>query len=116
MAEVNGTQQYTEAVRWALSEGITTGTSDTTFSPDTPCTRAQAVAFLFRWAAPEAVTLQELVSGFEDADTVPGYAWPATNWALATGIVQGDGRNLLPGGTCTGAQIVTFLYRTEQGK
>ena len=51
VAEVNGTQQYTEAVRWALSEGITTGTSDTAFSPDTPCTRAQAVAFL---ASPEA--------------------------------------------------------------
>lgn len=74
------------------------------------------MAFLFRWAAPEAVTLQELVSGSEDADTVPGYARPATNWVLATGIVQGDGRNLLPGGTCTRAQIVTFLYRTEQGK
>ncbi len=52
---------YGEAVRWALSEGITTGTGDTTFSPDAACTRAQAVAFLFRYAVAngmDAVTLQ----------------------------------------------------------
>ena len=74
MSDVPEGSYYAEAVRWALSEGITTGTTENTFSPDSECTRAQAVAFLFRYAASEAVTLQELVSGFSDADSVPGYA------------------------------------------
>ena len=116
MSDVPEGSYYTEAVRWALSEGITTGTTENTFSPDSECTRAQAVAFLFRYAASEAVTLQELVSGFSDADSVPGYALPAMNWALAEEIVQGNGSKLMPNDSCTRAQIVTFLFRAYQDK
>ena len=116
MSDVPEGSYYAEAVRWALSEGITTGTTENTFSPDSECTRAQAVAFLFRYAASEAVTLQELVSGFSDADSVPGYALPAMNWALAEEIVQGNGSKLMPNDSCTRAQIVTFLLRAYQGK
>ena len=116
MSDVPEGSYYAEAVRWALSEGIATGTTENTFSPDSECTRAQAVAFLFRYAASEAVTLQELVSGFSDADSVPGYALPAMNWALAEEIVQGNGSNLMPNDSCTRAQIVTFLFRAYQGK
>ena len=116
MSDVPEGSYYAEAVRWALSEGIATGTTGSTFSPDETCTRAQAVAFLFRYAASEAVTLQELVSGFSDADSVPGYALPAMNWALAEEIVQGNGSKLMPNDSCTRAQIVTFLFRAYQGK
>ena len=116
MSDVPEGSYYAEAVRWALSEGITTGTTENTFSPDSECTRAQAVAFLFRYAASEAVTLQELVSGFSDADSVPGYALPAMNWALAEEIVQGNGSKLMPNDSYTRAQIVTFLFRAYQGK
>ena len=116
MSDVPEGSYYAEAVRWALSEGITTGTTGNTFSPDSECTRAQAVAFLFRYAASEAVTLQEQVSGFSDADSVPGYALPAMNWALAEGIVQGSGSKLMPNDSCTRAQIVTFLFRAYQDK
>ena len=116
MSDVPEGSYYAEAVRWALSEGIATGTTENTFSPDSECTRAQAVAFLFRYAASEAVTLQELVSGFSDADSVPGYALPAMNWALAEEIVQGNGSRLMPNDSCTRAQIVTFLFRAYQGK
>ena len=116
MSDVPESSYYAEAVRWALSEGITTGTTENTFSPDSECTRAQAVAFLFRYAASEAVTLQELVSGFSDADSVPGYALPAMNWALAEEIVQGNGSKLMPNDSCTRAQIVTFLFRAYQDK
>ena len=116
MSDVPEGSYYAEAVRWALSEGIATGTTENTFSPDSECTRAQAVAFLFRYAASEAVTLQELVSGFSDADSVPGYALPAMNWALAEEIVQGNGSKLMPNDSCTRAQIVTFLFRTYQDK
>ena len=116
MSDVPEGSYYAEAVRWALSEGITTGTTGNTFSPDSECTRAQAVAFLFRYAASEAVTLQELVSGFSDADSVPGYALPAMNWALAEEIVQSNGSKLMPNDSCTRAQIVTFLFRAYQDK
>ena len=116
MSDVPEGSYYAEAVRWALSEGITTGTTGSTFSPDETCTRAQAVAFLFRYTASEAVTLQELVSGFSDADSVPGYALSAMNWALAEEIVQGNGSKLMPNDSCTRAQIVTFLFRAYQGK
>ena len=116
MSDVPEGSYYAEAVRWALSEGITTGTTENTFSPDSECTRAQAVACLFRYAASEAVTLQELVSGFSDADSVPGYALPAMNWALAEEIVQGNGSKLMPNDSCTRAQIVTFLFRAYQDK
>ena len=116
MSDVPEGSYYAEAVRWALSEGITTGTTENTFSPDSECTRAQAVAFLFRYAASEAVTLQELVSGFSDANSVPGYALPAMNWALAEEIVQGNGSKLMPNDSCTRAQIVTFLFRAYQDK
>ena len=116
MTDVAKDAYYAEAVRWALSEDITTGTTGSTFSPDETCTRAQAVAVLFRYTASEAVTLQELVSGFSDADSVPGYALSAMNWALAEEIVQGNGSKLMPNDSCTRAQIVTFLFRAYQDK
>ena len=114
MTDVAEDAYYGEAVRWALSEGITTGIGDTAFGPDAACTRAQAVAFLFRYAAAngmDAVTLAELISGFADAASVPGYAVSAMNWALSQGIMKGSGTQLLSGNTCTRAQIVTFLWR-----
>ena len=114
MTDVAENAYYGEAVRWALSEGITTGIGDTAFGPDAACTRAQAVAFLFRYAAAngmDAVTLADLISGFADAASVPGYAVSAMNWALSQGIMKGSGTQLLSGNTCTRAQIVTFLWR-----
>ena len=108
---------YAKAVLWAVENGITNGTTAATFSPDAPCTRAQAVTFLFRGAIAnglEAVTLQELISGFSDAASLPGYAVSAMNWALANGIVQGNGGALMPNNTCTRGQIVTFLYRASK--
>ena len=108
---------YAKAVLWAVENGITNGTTAATFSPNAPCTRAQAVTFLFRGAIAnglEAVTLQELISGFSDAASLPGYAVSAMNWALANGIVQGNGGALMPNNTCTRGQIVTFLYRASK--
>ena len=115
--DVAADSYYKDAVDWAVENGITAGTSHTTFSPDAACTRAQAVTFLFRGAIAnglEAVTLQELISGFSDAASLPGYAVSAMNWALANGIVQGNGGALMPNNTCTRGQIVTFLYRASK--
>jgi len=108
---------YAQAVYWAAENGITGGVGDNKFAPDLPCTRAQAVTFLFRYAASQgmdAVTLQELVSGYGDAEQVPGYALSAFNWALANGVMQGYNNEVMPNEDCTRAQIVTFLYRSRQ--
>ncbi len=105
--DVAGDAWYAEAVRWAASQGIASGTSDRTFSPDTVLTRSQTVAFLYRAAGSPAVT----GSNFGD---VPADAWfaPAVQWASSEGIASGTGGgNFSPDAPCTRAQIVTFLYR-----
>ena len=107
------------AVAWAIENGITNGFADGTFGVNNTCTRGQSVTLLFRNAVAnglEAVTLQDLISGFGDAAELPAYAVPAMNWALSNGIVQGNGGLLLSNASCTRAQIVTFLFRAYQGK
>ena len=113
MTDVAEDAYYAEAVRWALSEGITTGTGDGKFSPDTTCTRAQAVTFLYRASGAPAVSGN---AAFSDVATNAYYA-AAVKWAEKNGITGGIGGGLFGSGNdCTRAQIVTFLYRTYQGK
>ena len=113
LSDVAGDAYYAEAVRWALSEGITTGTSDHTFSPDAVCTREQAVTFLYRAAGSPAVSGE---SAFEDVGADAYYA-RAVAWAAQNGVTNGISQTLFGSGNdCTRAQIVTFLYRAQQGK
>ena len=113
MTDVAADAYYAEAVRWALSEGITTGTSDHTFSPDAVCTREQAVTFLYRAAGSPAVSGE---SAFEDVGADAYYAH-AVAWAAQNGVTNGISQALFgTGSDCTRAQIVTFLYRAQQGK
>lgn len=112
--DVSADSYFKTPVDWAKRNGVTGGTSDMTFSPNLPCTRAQAVTFLFRCAAlfeVDAATPQKLASGFADAAQVPAYALSAMNWALSSAILQGSDGSLLPNDICTRAHIVTFLYR-----
>ena len=98
---------YAEAVRWALSEGITSGAGESSFSPDTTCTRAQAVTFLAR-------ALNANASGKAEFGDVPtdSYFAEAVAWAAANGVTEGVGGGLFgPDNSCTRGQIVTFLYR-----
>lgn len=98
---------YAEAVRWALSEGITTGTGKSSFSPDATCTRAQAVTFLAR-------ALNANASGKAEFGDVPtdSYFAEAVAWAAANGVTEGVGGGLFGSdNSCTRGQIVTFLYR-----
>lgn len=98
---------YAEAVRWALSEGITTGAGESSFSPDATCTRAQAVTFLAR-------ALNANASGKADFGDVPtdSYFAEAVAWAAANGVTEGVGGGLFGSdNSCTRGQIVTFLYR-----
>lgn len=69
---------------------------------------------MFRYAAVQGMdtaTLQELVSGYNDAANVPEYSVSAFNWVLEADIVQGYNNRLMPNNDCTRAQIVTMLYR-----
>lgn len=113
LSDVAGDAYYAEAVRWALSEGITTGTSADQFSPDATCTREQAVTFLYRAAGSPTVSGE---SAFEDVGADAYYA-RAVAWAAQNGVTNGISQALFgTGSDCTRAQIVTFLYRAQQGK
>ena len=107
LTDVPGDAYYAEAVRWALSQGITTGTADGKFSPNAPCTRAQSVTFLFRASKASA----DGAPAFGDVAADAYYA-EAVKWATDNGITTGvGGGKFNPNGTCTRAQIATFLYR-----
>ena len=103
---------YHDAVLWAVENGITKGTSDTTFSPDVKCTRAQIVTFLWRAQKSPAVAS---VNVFTDV-AADAYYVDAVNWAVANGITSGtSAATFSPNADCTRAQIVTFLYRSHNG-
>lgn len=106
--DVKAGSYYEQAVLWAVENGITVGTSSTTFSPDATCTRAQAVTFLYRASGSPAVSGS---AAFSDVATDAYYA-DAVAWAEKKGITTGIGGGLFGSNNdCTRAQIVTFLWR-----
>ena len=99
---------YETAVLWAVENGITKGTSDTTFTPNAKCTRAQIVTFLWRSQKSPA---SGSVNPFTDVAADAYYA-NAVLWAVENGITAGTtAATFSPNNDCTRAQIVTFLYR-----
>ena len=103
---------YRDAVAWAVENGITKGTTATTFSPNATCTRAQAVTFLWRAAgSPEPETR---AMPFTDVP-VGSYYYDAVLWAVENGITKGTSDTTFsPNMTCSRAQIVAFLWRSEK--
>ena len=99
---------YEKAVLWAVENGITNGTSATTFRPEAVCTRAQIVTFLWRFMdMPEAGATNPFTDVAQDA-----YYMDAVLWAVENGITNGTSATTFrPEAVCTRAQIVTFLYR-----
>lgn len=107
-ADVPASAYYAKAVAWAVENGIAFGTTDTTFSPKSACTRAQAVVFLWRYAGSPSV---DEASGFSDVPENAYYA-AAVNWAVSQGVTSGTtATTFSPKKICSRAQIVTFLYR-----
>ena len=108
--DVKAGSYYYDAVLWAVEQGITKGTSDTMFSPDATCTRAQIVTFLWRSQKSPAAGM---ANPFADvaADT---YYIDAVLWAVKHNITVGTTFSIFsPDEECTRAQIVTFLYRAH---
>ena len=99
---------YAKAVAWAVENGITSGTGESKFSPNSTCTRAQAVTFLYRASGSPAVSGS---AEFSDVATNAYYA-DAVAWAAKKGITTGIGGGLFGSDNdCTRGQIVTFLWR-----
>jgi uncharacterized protein YjdB len=110
--DVSADAYYAKAVAWAVEQGIVSGTSATTFSPDAVCTRAQSVAFLYRAFG----TRTDKAAGFSDVSADAYYA-DAVAWAVENGVVSGIGGGLFaPDQDCARGQIVAFLYRAYQNK
>ncbi|MBR6378012.1 MAG: S-layer homology domain-containing protein, partial [Oscillospiraceae bacterium] len=107
--DVPGPSWYAQAVRWAVEQGITTGTGSGRFSPNQPCSRAQAVCFLYRFA--QASPPEDMENPFLD---VPENSWfaDAVRWAVNKGITTGTGEaSFSPNVVVSRAQVVTLLYR-----
>lgn len=99
---------YAKAVAWAVENSITSGTGESKFSPNSTCTRAQAVTFLYRASGSPAVSGK---AEFSDVSTTAFYA-DAVAWAAKKGITTGIGGGLFGSDNdCTRGQIVTFLWR-----
>ena len=106
--DVSKDSVYYNAILWAVENGITKGTTDTTFDPNAVCTRGQIVTFLFRASGAEKVA-----TGTNFADVAAGsYCADAVAWAVANKVANGfaDG-SFRPEATCTRGQAVTFIFR-----
>ena len=108
--DVDDDAYYAPSVQWALDREITSGVSDYSFAPNSRCTRAQAVTFL--WRAAKRPEPKSAVNPFDDVPA-GSYYEKAVLWALENGITRGTAaRRFSPDSPCTRAQIVTFLHRT----
>ena len=106
--DVSSDSYYYNAVQWAASKGITSGTTDTTFSPDDEVTRGQTIAFLYRANGMPDISGD---NNFKDVSDNMYYA-DAVQWAVSQGITSGtSGNTFSPTADCTRAQTVTLLYR-----
>lgn len=105
---------YETAVAWASSVGVVNGVGDNLFAPDQSVTREQLAAILYRYAALLKLDTSASadLTAFADGHTVSPYARDAMSWAVANGLINGVGSDLLaPAGTATRAQVAAILVR-----
>ncbi len=104
-SDVASDAYYADPVAWAVEQGITDGTSDTTFSPDQTCTRAQIITFLWRAAgSPEPAGANAFTDVADDA-----YYAGATAWAAENDMAGGD--SFAPEAPCTREMAVEFMWQ-----
>lgn len=112
-SDVAGEAWYTEAVRWAASQGVVGGYGNGTFGPDDPITREQLAVMLYRYSGSPAPS--GTATDFGDADKASDCALDALRWAVGQGIIQGKGGGILdPQGQTTRAEVATMLMRLLQ--
>ena len=113
-ADVAADDWYGQAVAWAASEGIASGTSAETFSPNAAVTREQLAALLCNFVAQQGMdtTARSDLSNFDDAAAVSDWAQDAVSWAHAEGLLAGTSATTLsPQGEATRAQLAAMLVR-----
>lgn len=112
--DVSGGDYFYQPVLWAVEQKITNGTDATHFSPKQPCSRGQAVTFLYR--AAKASIPKSAKNTFSDVSE-NGYYYDAVLWAVGNGVTNGTSASTFsPSTNCTRGQIVTFLYRSMPAK
>lgn len=105
-------QWYANAVNWAASENIVAGMGDGIFAPNSPVTREQMAAILYRYAQYKGydTTKTADISDFADSNKTSAWAVPAMQWAVGTGLISGQGDGILaPSGTATRAEVAQIL-------
>ena len=115
--DMNGTEWYAEAVRWAASEQIVNGYDNGNFGPNDPITREQLVTILYRYAqykGLDTATTEENLTSFADAAQVSGYAVSAMNWAVGAGVINGTDSGLAPKATATRAEVAQILMNFDR--
>ena len=115
--DVSDTAWYREGVAWCYANEIVTGTSATTFSPESTITREQAAVFLYRFAVDQGydttVNNLSVVDSFSDASQISAYAKTAMAWAVEKGIMGGNNNQLSPKSGATRVQIAQMLYNFD---
>ena len=107
---------YTEAIRWAASEGIVSGISEEMFGTDEPVTREMLTAILYRYAQKKNIDVSSgentNIRSYSDAQNVSEYAVSAMQWAVGEGIVNGESETILaPHGKALRAQCAALIMR-----
>ena len=104
--DVAATSPYYDGIEWAVDEGITNGTTATTFSPYQNCTRAQIITYLWRAAgSPEPASTEPAYTDVTDTSL---YFFKAVQWASEQGLVEGE--TFDPYAGCTRAMAVYFMW------
>ena len=115
--DVSEGQYYAVPVAWASSAGIVEGYEDATFRPESPITREQLAAILYRYARYKGldVSVTGDLGRFPDASSVSLYASDAMSWAVGSGLIAGLDGALQPGGAAGRAQVAVILQRLCAG-
>ena len=108
---------YTAAVAWATENDIVKGFSDGAFHPNDPVTRQEIMVLFHRYVTFRGFATdtgdRRILDTFHDADTVAGWAAPATRWCTSVGIICGSGGKIIPDASSTRAQVATVLMRLD---
>lgn len=109
--DVAAASPFAPAISWAVEQGITNGTTPTTFSPGNPCTRAQIVTFLWRAAgSPEPKAAE---AEYTDVTNTAAYYYKAVQWAAEMGMEESGA--FKPGDPCTRGQAMYFIWKARAG-
>ena len=108
--DVKDGRWYSDAIAWAAQNGVVNGIAPTLFEPDSPVTREQIAAILFRYTESEPAG-QDALDAYPDVEQISAYAREAMGWAVIEGLISGSDGELLPRDGATRAQIATVLMR-----